>query len=384
MAEHQTQIRHVPFMRFDPVRKLEDLASRLTDFLLLTGDKRWWKRTNQLMVEVQHSPYRAKIVSDYHWLEMELSAQLIVLREHGRLLPDEVSARSMGALMFAATVVDVHERLSEAGRAALIGRLRDGLKTGFAGLYLEIDLTQLLLLEGFEIMLADLEGVARHDLQFRRERIEGDLECKSLSADAGRKIHRRDFYRFIDTLGSCLLERTKNAPEVLLVTLDDRLPGDNVSQRTLRAAALQLFAEARVSSMRGNFFTLKREPFERRLGEALEKAQGDFRAACQRTYGNHCHVAGSMGEGGGCLVVVRSQREDDHSKPQLEALRTAVSQLSGRRPGFIAIQYEEIEPADLTLPHLRRRAMLLDNVIFHAWTVLTSQRYIILPTAACM
>ncbi|MBI4430557.1 MAG: hypothetical protein HY587_02460, partial [Candidatus Omnitrophica bacterium] len=60
-------------------------------------------------------------MSDYHWLEMELGAQLMLLREHGRLLPEEVFMPSMAVLMFAAMVVDVHRRLSEAARVALIG-----------------------------------------------------------------------------------------------------------------------------------------------------------------------------------------------------------------------------------------------------------------------
>jgi hypothetical protein len=79
----------------------------------------------------------------------------------------------------------------------------------------------------------------------------------------------------------------------------------------------------------------------------------------------NCHAAGGFSEDTGCMVVMRSAREDDHSKPQLQALKAAASQLSGSRPGIIAIQYEDIEARDLTLPHLRRRATLLDNVVFH-------------------
>lgn len=365
MAELQKPIQHLRYIRFDPVCKLKGLAGRLPEFVALVGEERWRKRSDHLAAEAQRSPYRAKIVSDHHWVEMELSAQLMVLREHGRLLPEEVFVPSMAVLMFAAMVVDVHRRLSEAARVTLIGRLRDGLKTGFAGLYLELDFAQSLLNEGFEVMFPDLEGIGRHDLQFRRGVIEGDLECKSLSADAGRKIHRRDFYRFMDMLGPSLLERTRNRREVLIVTLDDRLLADDASQCSLRTAALELFAGASGNTSRGDFFMLEREPFEERFGEALKATRGDFHAACQQAYGSHCHVAGCVTEDGGYFVVVRSQREDDHSKPQLDALKAAASQLSSERPGIIAMQYQEIEPADLTLPHLRRRTALLDNVIFH-------------------
>jgi hypothetical protein len=61
---------------------------------------------------------------------------------------------------------------------------------------------------------------------------------------------------------------------------------------------------------------------------------------------------------------VRSQAEDDHSAPQLEALKKAASQFSGARPAFIAVQYDDVTVADLALPHLRRRAGLLSYHLF--------------------
>jgi hypothetical protein len=61
---------------------------------------------------------------------------------------------------------------------------------------------------------------------------------------------------------------------------------------------------------------------------------------------------------------MRSQREDDTSKPMLEAMRKAASQFSGQRPAFIAIQEHGIEAADLMLPHVRRRAGILSYALY--------------------
>jgi hypothetical protein len=64
------------------------------------------------------------------------------------------------------------------------------------------------------------------------------------------------------------------------------------------------------------------------------------------------------------MVVMRSDREDDTSRPLLEAMRKAASQFSGNHPSFIAVQFQEIEPADLMVRHLRRRVGILSYALY--------------------
>lgn len=60
----------------------------------------------------------------------------------------------------------------------------------------------------------------------------------------------------------------------------------------------------------------------------------------------------------------RMWSDGDPSKPLLEAMRKAASQLSGQRPGFIAIQDHGIAAADLMLPHVQRRAAILSLALY--------------------
>jgi len=62
---------------------------------------------------------------------------------------------------------------------------------------------------------------------------------------------------------------------------------------------------------------------------------------------------------------MRCEREDDTSKPWLEAMRKAADQFSGQRPSFVAVQFNDISAPDLMLPHLRRRAGILSYALFH-------------------
>ena len=350
-------------MRFDPP-SVPTWGDRLPDFLLLVGEDRWWRRAEQLLKEANRSPYRAKIVEDAHWLEMELSHQLVFLRERGMLDSQDMGFRSRAALLFAATVVEVHRRLSRAGQVSLIGRLRDGLNSGFAGLYLEMDTAHGLLADGFEVAFPDFEGEAQYDLQFSRGTVCGEVECKSLSADAGRKIHRRDFYRFIDALAPDTFQNKSIQHPVLIIVLNDRLATDDARQRELCEAATRAFARPGdiVTNALGS---IRCEAMPVPLFERLSASPADGYAACREAYGDNCHVAGAFIEEGGCIVVMRSLRVDDHSKPQIQAIKDAAAQLSSAHPGIVAIQYEDIVTSDLTRPHVRRRAALLANSLFH-------------------
>lgn len=347
--------------------KLEELAPYLIRFLELAGHDRWFKRCDQLDADQRRSPFRWKIVSDYHWLEMAIGFQADVLAKEGRLLPELANELVLASLNFAATTAEVHAQLSTKGRQVLEGRLRDSLKaeTGFASLYLELDLAQRLMDAGYDVEFADMEGNARYDLLFSRGPFVGEVECKSLSADAGRQIHRKDFYRFMEAITGALTEHAKRRRrEVLVITLDARLPSNTREQSSLVKAVTLLLSDDTQRISKGIGFRMERRGYAECLGEMQLTDHKALYKACCEAFGQNSHVAGGLTDDGGCLVVMRSDREDDTSKPTLEAMRKAASQFTGERPGFIAIQEHGIEPADLMLPHVRRKVGVLSYALF--------------------
>lgn len=354
-------------MRFDFSSDLARLAPYLPPFLDLVGRDRWFKRVDQLDVEQQSSPFLWKIVSDYHWLEMAISHQADVLEKEGRLLPELADPLTLAALHFAGSIVEIHSRLPDAAQRQLEGRLRDGLnaESGFAALYLEADLSLRLMAAGYDVRFPDLEGIGNYDIEFSRDGFVAEVECKSLSADAGRRIHRKDFYRFIQSLTPALeAHAVLQRQEVLVITLKDRLSPNVSNQGDLRrATAFMLTANAPASTSRPGF-RIERRPRADCLEGAPLDDQRAFYRFCEEAFGPSPHVAGGLTESGGCFVVVRSEREDDTSKPWLEAMRKAATQFSGQRPSFIAVQFQDIAAADLMLPHLRRRAGILSYALF--------------------
>ena len=343
------------------------LGLAVPGFLRLIGAERWRRRLDQLQAQANASPYQAKVVEDHHWLEMALEAA-----RQARERPLDRSSvptlpRDVSALMFAAGAVALDAQLTPAGRVQLLGRLRDALNSGFGPLALEIDLALQLAGEGYDVAFPDLEGESRVDLRVRRGAAMAEIECKSLSVDAGRTIHRRDFYRFVGRLQPALEALAlAGAEDVVIITLHHRFPADDASHRDLEAACRGLLSDRRRSFQKGRFFTVKREPYRTRLGRRTSLDPADLHARCRRIFGQSCHVAGPIGPGGAALLIMRSKSADDTAKPLLEALKAASAQLTGAHPGIVAVQFEDLAPRDLLLPHLRRRTALIANSVFHS------------------
>ena len=355
-------------MRVAISSELAALAEYIPRFLDLVGEDRWFKRVDHLDNQQQQSPFQWKIVKDYHWLEMAISFQSDVLAKEGRLLPELTDALNLAALNFAARTVEVHARLSRVGQRNLEGRLRDGLKaeTSYAALYLELDLAQRLMDAGYDVNFADMEQTAQFDFLFSRGMFTGEAECKSLSSDAGRQIHRKDFYRFMEALSPTRVAKwALLQPEVLLITLDRRLSSNISDQAALRTATQTMLEDRARTILAGEGFELERRELNGAHFSASVSDEKALYAALSKTFGANTHIAGALTKDAGFLVVMRSKREDDTSKPILEAMRKASSQFSGQRPAFIAIQMHGIEPADLMLPHLRRQAGILSYALYN-------------------
>ena len=360
-------------MRFSMSSNLSNLGSYIPRFLDLVGKERWFRRVDQLDADQRRSPYNWKIVCDYHWLEMGVSFQSDVLGREGHLRPELIDGLMLSALSFAATTVEVYGRLTETGRRNLQGRLRDCLKaeTGYASLYFELELAQRLMNAGFNIGFEDMEGSEQYDLSIARKGFTAEVECKSLSADAGRQIHRKDFYRFMESLSPIFDAHLKVCrPELVEITVNGRLSPNVTDRAALRAAVQRLIEDRTQVAVFGKGFEVKRRDFNSTEFGGAEYGTKEFYKACTAMFGENVHVAGGLSEDRGCLVAMRSVREDDTSKPMLEAMRKASDQVSGRFPAFIGIQLHGIEAADLMLPHVRRQAAILSHALYRRYGVL--------------
>jgi hypothetical protein len=366
-------------MLFTVPSTIDGLKAYLPRFFEIAQEDRWLRRANQLLSDAQSSASLSKIVTDYHWLELTLCMQWNEYIRSGQAQETAPSMPDLAALTFAAAVVEAHARFSPKAKGALAGRVLDGLKaeTGFASLYQEMEVAMLLMNAGHEVEFTDMHGTANFDLRFCRGHFEGEVECKSISADAGRQIHRKDFYRFVDAA-----QRLSAPPlihnELVCITLPARL-APSEAQRTALLRRLQSFLSSGRTAAEDALATFERFPLADVVGRLLTDSDPHaLHGALKREFGQNVHAAGEMTAERGWLLVMRSAREDDPSAPLLDAMRKAASQLTTTRPGFIAVQEHGLEAADLASPTVRRRMVILCSALMqhydcnHVNSVLTT------------
>ncbi|GJL87169.1 MAG: hypothetical protein DHS20C03_08780 [Minwuia thermotolerans] len=149
-----------------------------------------------------------------------------------------------------------------------------------------------------------------------------------------------------------------------MITLRDRLSPNQARQAGLRQATIGMLHEPARRIFNRPSFHIERFAYSDIMMNDPTINEQAFHETCKEMFGPNTHIAGRLTETGGCVILMRSDREDDTSKPLLESLRKAASQLTARRPAFIAVQFQEIETSDLMLPHLRWRTGLLSHTLF--------------------
>lgn len=354
-------------MQFTVPINLSVLGAYLPRFVGLIGLSAWDKRAERLLADAKGSPASSKVAVDYHWLELELAHLRRRRQQLGRIPAQIESAQTRPALHFAAAAVEINRRLSLEGQKLFQGRLRAALAApvGFSPLYFEVSIATNLMNEGYDVEFSDVERQANFDFLASRNGVTCEIECKTLSVDAGRKIHRKDFYRFMALITPQLEVRanTVGTDDVWVVTVTDRFPSGDAEHKELRAVLTAALSGSHPSLQSDSYFSLSHDSYSGIFGDRTPSSERDFYAQCRKAYGDNCHVFGGRGTGGACLIVMRSLREDDHSKALLDSMRKAVTQFTGTRASFICCQFDDIEATDLAASHLRRRMEILSRYV---------------------
>ncbi|MCY4014260.1 MAG: hypothetical protein OXG82_16275 [Gammaproteobacteria bacterium] len=92
-----------------------------------------------------------------------------------------------------------------------------------------------LMSRGYDVIFHDLEGGRGYDFLAAKEGVSVEVECKHMSGDAGRKIHRKELYRFGDRAALWMRNHLASLTTGLFVrlTIPDRLESGDQYQKAL-------------------------------------------------------------------------------------------------------------------------------------------------------
>lgn len=168
-----------------------EVPALLTQFLSITGSSVWDKRIASLRIQGQQNQLSIELLAERHWIELALGSILTrkrLMRSYNKPQNDH----QLRLFAFVGAVARCYAQASETGKRRIKGMLLDGLKapTGLLPFYFEMEIAMQLAQQGFQIELADIENFGRFDFLAQRDGIAMEIECKVVTADLGRQIHK--------------------------------------------------------------------------------------------------------------------------------------------------------------------------------------------------
>ena len=200
----------------------------------------------------------------------------------------------------------------------------------------ELDLAIHFLFLGYEVQFVDLWNLGTVDLMVSNGQAELEIECKTKSADAGRKITRGNFYLMCDVLTAELAPATKSF--AVLFKCDGRLSG---SQELFHAVAAEIKKCRDAQRDNGQVDTLRFEI--RNLSSGLQiRTNEEAKVALAPHWSPDGHYF-VMSNRETLIVGCESTDRDRVLKAIYEDLKRGADQLSKTRPSMLACQIEELE-----------------------------------------
>jgi hypothetical protein len=190
---------------------------------------------------------------------------------------------------------------------------------------------------GLDVQLVDLQGLGTFDLLVSDGKSELEVECKTKSADAGRKITRHNFYLLCDVLAVALSSRLTQSFAVFF-KCDGRLSG---RQDLFYKVADQIERCTVEGQNQGKVDTLSFEI--RSLSPDIKiRTHEEAAAALAPHWSPDAHYF--VLSGGQTLILgCESTDRDRVLKAIYEDLKHGAGQLSGTRPAILACQLEDID-----------------------------------------
>ena len=243
----------------------------------------------------------------------------------------------------------------------LDGALRGALKDSFGlrPLAYEFDTAVHLVRRGFDVEWPDLFGTGRCDLVGILGSDVVEIECKTTSADTGRKVTRVGLHRVADMVGEKARSIAKSGGmNLYTVEIAGRLDTNDLRVAAISSLILRaLKSELSVSDATG---TVRHTRLN--LPTVVLGPEPEIRRQLGNLVPENCHILWYAAPPRGLVAVAVTSLEPDTVAAAITAQAIkAAEQCSGRYPAIVAVQLVELSRAQLqilldTPNHLHRAA----------------------------
>jgi len=330
-----------------------ELPTMVRQMASIVGWKTWERRINGLKSELSANPLWEAFVLERHGLELAFGDVHRHLRATGRCPWPPRTAEEYRLYSFLAVAVQLYPRLASNGQARLAGAIRSSLEKdfGLGPLAFEMKVAAHLMSRGFEVEFHDLESGGGYDFLAKSESTKLEVECKHISADIGRQIHRRKLYELGGVLFPVIAQAVDRGGEgrLVQVTLPGRLTSSKEQQQALmeriRAVLSGAVSEVddSVCAVSSSTFSLAASPFSRGRGHRLTMA--DVTDYLKQAFNiENANVLLNWRPGHAAVIVFfRSTKPDKVLDTVFKRLKAdARQQFSGNLPAFLCVHLADL------------------------------------------
>ena len=261
----------------------------------------------------------------------------------------------------AAAAATLFDGLTNAGRLRLCALLRSALVEGecLVPAFHLLRTAALQRSRGFDVSFAGLEAAAPFDLLLHRDGIEAEVACDTVSAEAGRGVHRGAWFRLVDRVDPELQTWLCAHPGryLLKMTLPQGLRGPEEEGGDLLARLHDRITAMLKQSRRSDgdeAAMLRLDPL------MLAAAQADelgLMPRLRQEFGPEAHLSMTAAGGGVFVMAARAGQQNEVAVAVRHRMAAvAPTRLTGTRPGILAMFIEDTDRAEWRL--LRERLEL--------------------------
>jgi hypothetical protein len=319
-------------------------SGALHSFVALCGELAWNQRVAELFARAQAGSLLGRIAQQRHALELALA------RIADRTPNSRAGAVERLLCLAAHEAVEMAASLPAASR----GRLRDEILAGLTGeatlipLFHRLRTAALLRRRGFALRFDGIAEGASYDLLAERDGAAAEVVCETVSAEAGRKVSRGDWWMLVDRIHPELQTWLAAHPGryLLKMTLPEGLTGPNQTAEVHQRISALLAAEKRQGAC--SQAVLKLDPLVLAGSQASDRASG-LPARLREQFGPEAHLAVTTDPNSNSVFVMaaRASQENEVSAAVCRRLAEAAeSRLTGERPGILAVFLEDLDRAE--------------------------------------
>lgn len=335
--------------------KIPELYQRFSEII---GESNWKKRVIEIKSQIKNNHFLRDHLTQENTIALQFEYLRTLIEKFGGIPPNEINNQlNYPAVGFAAQILSIIDTSSRDFNEKFLGRVQGAFRNpeDMRALRLELSAATHFARRSRKIRWPALTQLGSVDLFIEDVGPRGlEVECKSISEDKGRKIHKREVLDFYGLLWPQLLSTRRGLKTGLsaVLTLPSRLPTDHKSRLELaKQFGTHIFGGKNTILLDGtqirvcefDLSRLPQFPFEKTIPHEIRVALDNVTSTRNR---QTMLIRNELG--GALALTVQSAKDDSLMKVVFDTLSdSAERQFTGTRGGMFFTGFQGLEGAQL-------------------------------------